>query len=154
VPAFSKEQMPPMQSQALARPATIKALLILQIIPLLLLPPSSFSGSTQEWWLPGMLVMMVLAADFALLVRHTSAAWPWYLFSFAQGVNIISRIMMVWPHATANVSGQQSVDWTYLIFTLVSVLMSIFLLSYFEKRAVRTGLLRSPDRSGPVSRGA
>jgi len=132
----------PMQSQALARPATIKALLILQIIPLLLLPPKSFSGTTQEWWLPAMLVVMVLAGAFALIFRRTSTAWPWLLVSFAQGFNIISRIMLVWPHATTNVSGQQTIDWAYLVLTLVSVLWSTFLLWYFEKPAVRVGLLR------------
>jgi hypothetical protein len=131
-----------MQSQALARPATIKALLILQVIPLMMLPPESFSGTTQEWWLPVMLVVMVLVAAYALIVRRTSAAWPWYLVSFTQGFNIISRIMLVWPHATANVSGQQTIDWAYLLLTLISVLWSTFLLWYFEKPAVRVGLLR------------
>ncbi len=130
-----------MQQQTLARPGVITALLILQVIPLLLFPASSFSPTTQEWWLPVLLVLMVVVADFQLIVRRSTAAWPWYLISFAQGFNIISRLLMVWPHATVAAGDQTVFNGPYVLLTGISMLMSIFFLWYFEKPNVRVGLL-------------
>ena len=86
------------ERRALANPALIIALLVLQLVPLLLFPAESFSPDTQEWWLPVLLAIMVVIADVNLIGRRSPAPWPWYLLSFAQGFNIISRLMLVWPH--------------------------------------------------------
>ena len=45
--------------------------------------------------------------------------WPWYLVSFAQGVNIISRLMMLLPHATRNNEGVQDFNAAYVIIAVV-----------------------------------
>ena len=75
-----------MQRRALASRGVIILVLILQLVPLVLFPPESFAPTTQEWWLPVLLAMMVLWADFELMVRRSDQTWPWYLMSFAQGV--------------------------------------------------------------------
>lgn len=124
-------------------PPVIIAVLILQIIPLLLFPAKSFSSTTQEWWLPAMLVLMVLIADFQLIVRKSTAATPWYLMSFAQGFNIISRLMMLWPNVTLTSELGTVVNWPYILLTFTAMALSALLLWYTEKPAVRVGLLRA-----------
>jgi hypothetical protein len=131
-----------MQRRALFRPGIIILILVLQFIPLLLFPASSFAPTTQEWWLPALLALMVLVAIVQLVVRRSAAAWPWYLISFAQGFNIISRLMMLWSHATVSAEGTSAVNWPYIVMTFLSMGMSAFLLWYFEKPEVRMGLLR------------
>jgi hypothetical protein len=120
----------------------IVVVLITQFIPLVLFPADSFSPKSQVWWLPVMLAVMVLIADFELIVRRTTSLGPWYLIAFAQGFNIISRLMMVWPHATKDVGGQSSFNGLYVGLTVISLLWSVFLLWYIELPEVRMGLLR------------
>ena len=120
----------------------IIAVLIVQLIPLILFPPESFSPNTQEWWLPVLLALLVLLADFELIVRRSSQLWPWYLMSFSQGFNIISRLMMVWPHATRTVDGATVANAPYILLTLVAMGLSALLLWYTELPEVRLGLVR------------
>jgi len=131
-----------MQRRALARPGVIIPLLILQLVPLVLFPPESFAPTTQEWWLPVLLAVMVLWADFELIVRRNDQMWPWYLMSFAQGFNIISRIMMLWPHATKVVGQATALNVPYVVLTFVAMVLSVFLLWYTELPDVRLGLVR------------
>jgi len=132
-----------MQRRALYRPGVIILILILQFIPLLLFPAASFATTTQEWWLPALLALMVLVAIVQVVVRRSAAAGPWYLMAFAQGFNIISRLMMLWSHATVNVEGAQVINWPYIIMTFLAMGMSVFVLWYVEKPEVRVGLLRT-----------
>jgi hypothetical protein len=128
--------------RAIASPGIVIAVLILQVIPLLIFPPDSFSPKTQEWWLPVLLVVMVLAADAELIIRRSDKPWPWYLLSFAQGFNIISRLMMIWPRATVTAGGQTAVNWPYLLLSLAAMLMSAAMLWYTEQPAVRISLIK------------
>ena len=116
--------------------------LILQLIPLVLFPPESFSPNTQEWWLPVLLAALALLADFELIVRRSNQAWPWYLVSFSQGFNIISRLMMLWPHATKTVGGATVANMPYILLTFVSMGLSALVLWYTELPEVRLGLVR------------
>jgi hypothetical protein len=131
-----------MQRGAITSRKVIIAMLILQFIPLILFPPESFSTDTQEWWLPVLLAALVLLADFELVVRRSSQPWPWYLMSFSQGFNIISRLMMLWPHATRIVGGTTVANVPYILLTLVSMGLSVLLLWYTELPEVRLGLMR------------
>jgi hypothetical protein len=131
-----------MVRRVLTTPGMIVALLVLQFIPLMLFPAESFSPKTQEWWLPVLLALMVIIADVQLIMRRSSAAWPWYLMSFAQGFNIISRMMMVWPHATTAVNKQYVLNGPYIVLTALSLTFSAFMLWYMELPETRMGLLR------------
>jgi len=131
-----------MLRQVLARRRVIIALLVLQVIPLVLFPPESFSASTQEWWLPVLLLVLVLLADFELIVRRSTQLWPWYLISFSQGFSIISRLMMLWPHATKMVGAATVLNVPYLALTFLSMGLSAILLWCTEMPEVRMGLLR------------
>jgi hypothetical protein len=131
-----------MQRRAIASRGIIILVLLLQFIPLILFPPESFSPTTQEWWLPVVLAVLVLWADLELIVRRSPQAWPWYLMSFAQGFNIISRIMMLWPHATKVVGQATVLNVPYVMLTFVAMVLSAFLLWYTELPDVRLGLVR------------
>ena len=131
-----------MQRRAIASRGIIILVLLLQFIPLILFPPESFSPTTQEWWLPVVLAVLVLWADLELIVRRSPQAWPWYLMSFAQGFNIISRIMMLWPHATKVVGQATALNVPYVVLTFVAMVLSAFLLWYTELPDVRLGLVR------------
>jgi hypothetical protein len=128
-----------MQHRPLATRRAIVGILTLQVIPLLLFPPDSFRPNSQEWWLPLLLAIMVVTADIKLLVWRSHAVWPWHLMIFAQGFNIISRIMMLWAHATKTVGSATVLNLPYLAFTLVAMAWSAFLLWYLELPEVRLG---------------
>jgi hypothetical protein len=128
--------------QSLVKYNIIILILVLQFIPLVLFPPASFAATTQEWWLPVLLAAMTIVGIFQLVVRRSVASWPWYLVSFAQGFNIISRLMMIMPHATRNVEGVQVFNTGYVVLSLISMLLSAFFLWYTELPEVRVGLLR------------
>ena len=128
-----------MQHRPLATRRVIVGILTLQVIPLLLFPPDSFRPNSQEWWLPLLLAIMVVTADIKLLVWRSHAVWPWHLMIFAQGFNIISRIMMLWAHATKTVGSATVLNLPYLAFTLVAMAWSAFLLWHLELPEVRLG---------------
>jgi hypothetical protein len=119
----------------------IPVIMCFQIVPLLIFPASAYSVKTQEWWLPVLLTFLVVIALVQILIRKTSAAWPWYLVSFAQGVNIISRIMMLLPHATQNNAGTQVFNTTYFVVAIIAMLFSAFEIWYNELPEVRRKLL-------------
>jgi hypothetical protein len=127
--------------RSLATRQLITTILIAQFIPLLLFPPESFGPTTQEWWLPVLLVVMVLVADIELIIRRSTHILPWNLLLFAQGFNIISRLMMLWGHATKTVGGVTVMNFPYIVLTLVAMAMSAWLLWYLELPEVRLGLL-------------
>ena len=131
-----------MRNRALTSHTMIIAVLILQFIPLILLPPDSYSLQNQEWWLSILLLLLVVAADFELIVRRSPASWPWHLIGFAQGFNVISRLLLLWPRAAMQAGKVWEPNWTYITFTLVSVALSLFVLWYAELPEVRQGLLR------------
>jgi len=131
-----------MTRQKLVSPSAIKTILFLQFIPLVLFPPASFKLSSQEWWLPVLLALMSLVAVIQIVFQKSRAMWPWYLISFAQGFNIISRLMMLMPHATNAVGKDYVFNTLYVVLTTLSMLCSAFLLWYTEWPEVRLGLSR------------
>ncbi len=120
----------------------IMGVLILQIVPLMLFPPELLASDSQEWWLPTLLAAMVVVADVQLILRRSTQIWPWHLLSFAQGFNIISRLMMVWPHATFILNGVTTINLPYVVLTGLSMACSAVLLWYLELPDVRLGLVR------------
>jgi len=119
------------------QPKIVILLLIFQIVPLILFPPESFAPTTQEWWLPIMLAVLALLGVFQLVVRRSIQMWPWYLMSFSQGFNIISRLMMLMPRASIFVDGEMQLNIPYVSLTLVSMLLSAIYIGYTELPEVR-----------------
>ena len=133
--------------KTITSPKAITILLILQLVPLVLFPLESFTGNaqqgaSQEWWLPFILGLLILWAIVEVIFRRNIATWPWHLFAFAQGFNIISRLMMILPHAILNNNGVQSFDVGYVSLTLLSIILSALFLWYTELPETRLGLIR------------
>lgn len=123
----------------LANPKLIKTILFLQFIPILLFPPSTFQLTSQTWWLPAILVILTIVG-VSQVVRKSVAAWPLYLISFAQGFNIISRLLMLMPQSTQTADGSPF-NSLYFILSIISMASSAFVLWYVEKPEVKQQLM-------------
>jgi hypothetical protein len=111
-------------------------LLILQVIPLLLYPPSSFELTSQTWWLPAVLVLMALIGSIQLF-RRSRVPWSIYLIAFSHGFNIISRLLMLMPGSTAGTS----TDGLYFILSTLALILSTLMLWILEMPRVRQVLI-------------
>jgi hypothetical protein len=130
-----------MLRKILSARGAIPVVMCFQVVPLLVFPLSSYTVKSQEWWLPVFLTVLVFISLVQLLIRKTQAMWPWYLVSFAQGVNIISRLMMLLPHVTKNNEGVQIFNTIYVIITVAAMLISAFEIWYNDLPEVRRNLL-------------
>jgi CDP-diglyceride synthetase len=130
-----------MLRKLLSNRVAIYIILWFQLVPLLIFPTSSYSPRTQEWWLPMLLSFLVVLALVQLIFLKSTASWPWYLLSFSQGFNIITRLMMVLPHATENAGGVQRFDGEYVLITAIAMVLSALELWYCELPEVRNRLL-------------
>jgi hypothetical protein len=115
-------------------------ILILQVIPLLLFPPRIYGTGSQQLWLPALLVLFVVAADARLILGRTRSVGAWYLRAFAQGFNVISRLLMVWPNGSTVNGDVVTMNWDYLLLSIVAIALSTWLLVYMEKPQVREAL--------------
>ena len=130
-----------MLRKVLSNRIAVYVILCIQIVPLLIFPASSYSARSQEWWLPVVLSFLVILALVQLIFRKSQAAWPWYLLAFSQGFNIISRLMMLLPHATENAGGIQVFNTDYVVIAVVSMIISAFEIWYCELPEVRNRVL-------------
>jgi hypothetical protein len=128
--------------KAILKRSLIIPFFILQLIPIVLFPPASYALTTQEWWLPLLLAVLTVFATFELVVRHNPEAWPWYLLSFGQGFNIISRLLMLMPHTVLNTDNGQIFNTTYVVITLFCIAVSWFFLWYLEQPELRMGVMQ------------
>ncbi len=131
-----------MSQRMIASRGIVVAALILQVIPIMLFPAASFAPNSQEWWLPVLLTIMVVIADLQLIVRRSTELWPWRVLSFCQGFSVISRLMMLWPHATHMLHGEMVLNGPYVSLSCLSMAASGFLLYYLELPDVRIVLVR------------
>ena len=130
-----------MLRKILSARGVIPVVMCFQVVPLLVFPLSSYTIKSMEWWLPVLLTVLVLISLVQILIRKTAAMWPWYLVSFAQGINIISRLMMLLPHATRNNEGVQTFNTIYVIVAVAAMLVSAFEIWYNDLPEVRRNLL-------------
>jgi hypothetical protein len=125
----------------LSKRTTIATLLILQIIPLLMFPLKTYSLSNQEWWLGVLLSIMAVVGSFQIMKRSVVSG-PWYLINFAQGFNIISRLLTLFPHIMVTVDGKDVYNSTFIVISVFSMAFSAFMIWYAERPDVRIGMLR------------
>jgi len=126
--------------KALSARGVIPFIMCFQVVPLLVFPSTSYTLKSQEWWLPVLLTFLVIIALIQLLIRRSPAASPWYLMSFAQGVNIISRLMMLLPHSTSATPAGQHFNGGYFIIAAAAMIVSAFEIWYNELPEVRRKL--------------
>jgi hypothetical protein len=126
--------------KALSARGAIPVIMCFQVVPLLVFPASSYTLKSQEWWLPALLTFLVVIALVQILIRKSQAAWPWYLVSFAQGVNIISRLMMLLPHATTIIAARPHFNAGYFVIAAAAMIVSALEIWYNELPEVRRKL--------------
>lgn len=127
--------------KAVLKHSLIIPFFFLQIIPLVVFTPESYQPTTQEWWLPAVLAVLAIYASVEILIRHNPEQWPWYLISFSQGFNIISRLLMLMPHISVTVNKTEVFNTPYVIVAVICIVISWFLLWYFEQPEVRMGAM-------------
>lgn len=119
----------------------VPVILFLELIPLLMLPPNLYASTSQVWWLPMILSIFAIIALVQLVVRRATVIWPWNLLSLSQGLNVISRLMMLLPNSTIYIDGVLTVNTLYIILTLISIGLSFYFIVYNERPEVRMSLI-------------
>lgn len=105
------------------------------------LPHEHLHDQDPKWWLPVLLALLTIISLVQILLRRSTAPWPWYLLSFSQGLNIISRMMTLLPHAAqSGEGGGQVINATYVLVAAVTMLFSGFEIWYSELPEVRQKL--------------
>jgi hypothetical protein len=107
-------------------------LLAFQVIPLLLFPPSLLVKGLP---LIGFLIVLYILLGWAVL---RGRGWALTLCIFLQGLNAIVRLMMFLPN-TVNKAGV--FDYTYAIFSLLSIAISIWLVFRMDRSDVRSFII-------------
>lgn len=107
-------------------------LLIFQIIPLLLFPPSLLVKGLP---LIGFLVVLYILLGWAVL---SGRGWALTLCIFLQGLNAIVRLMMFLPNA---VSKAGVFDYIYAVFSLAAIALSIWLVFRLDRSDVRSFII-------------
>ncbi len=112
---------------------------ILQILPPLILPPSMLFG--QDGISSGAIALVVaLLLIFGLLGwgLMQGKGWALTMSIFMQGMNLIVRLMMLFPNAA---SKQGVWDLTLIFFFLVSIALSGWLMLRLDRPDVRSMIL-------------
>jgi hypothetical protein len=108
----------------------ILPIIVLQILPLILFPPSLLAS--------GWLAMVLLAVIFVLLgialIRGKN--WALSMSLFMQGINIVVRMMMVFPNSQIAATG--AVSWEFVITSILAIGLSLFFLLRLDQPDIRS----------------
>ena len=111
----------------------------MQVIAVVLYPPSLFQSSPQSVVLPpAFLLLFVLA----LIGMNTGVLQPMagrVSLVFVQGVNIVVRLMILFANLR---TASGSWDWLLILAILVGMGLSWYSITWMEKRPPRVLLLR------------
>lgn len=109
---------------------------ILQIIPLLILPPAMIFSSgginTGAIALVAALVVIYVLLGWGLM---RGRGWALTMSIFLQGMNVIVRLMMLFPNA---VSKQGVWDVPLLVAFLIAVVLSLWMMTRLDRPDVRS----------------
>lgn len=128
--------------KVLFHPITISILLFVQIVPLIIFPIEVFDPKSQQWWLPLLLAVLAFIAAVQIVVFNSLTSTPWTLTSFAQGFNIISRLMMLLPGSSSMGSGELVFNIPYITINIAAMLLSALWIWYTSLPEVQTALIR------------
>jgi hypothetical protein len=108
--------------------------ILLPMIAPMIFPPDTLAGGLAL--LPALVILFVALGW--LVWRGRSAALT--LLIFILGLNVIIRLMMLFPHAGTRGGG--TVDWVYVFFSLVSIGLSMWLLLRLDRTDVRVQMVK------------
>jgi hypothetical protein len=107
------------------------ALYFLQLIPLLIFPPSILVEGILA---VGVVAVAIVALGFMLLRKR---AWALTMSIFIQGMNIVVRLMMLFPHALLSGSAGKGVDVAFVVSSILSIAISGWFLLRLDRPDIR-----------------
>jgi len=110
-----------------------KALVFLQFIPVLLIPPSQFKD---------LLILAVVEVIFLIAVIvgvYREKAWSQTLSIFVMGFNFITKLMVFFPHI---VSADGQVDYLFGVLMISSIILSGLFLYLMDQPHIAVRLSR------------
>jgi membrane associated rhomboid family serine protease len=108
---------------------------VLPLIAVLSYPPEIFLSSS-EWRLSITIRGSCFRSLGIMLYRGSSRALT--LSIFIQGLNVIIRIMMFFPHS---VPRPGEFNWTYIIFSILGLALSSYLMLRLDRADIRSRLV-------------
>jgi len=108
-------------------PKNILAIIVLQFIPLLLYPPAMLISG----WAAALVVVVVFAILGFFLAK--GKLWALSMSILLQGLNIVVRIMMLFPNSIR--IGVWNVP--YLVTSLAAIVLSVWFLLRLDKPDIR-----------------
>jgi hypothetical protein len=106
----------------------ILLIIVLQIIPLLLFPPAMLASG----W-AAILVMVVIYIGLGYFLVK-GRIWALSMSIFLQGLNIVVRIMMLFPNSIRI----GVMDWPYIITSLAAIILSGWFLLRLDRPDIRS----------------
>lgn len=116
-------------------------LLILQVIAVILYPPSFFRQAPQAAVLPPALLILFLLALAGMNSGVLTPIAGRVSLVFVQGLNVVMRLMTIPPNLRASEGG----NWPFLILSVISIILSWLTIVWMERRHPRTLLLRRTE---------
>ena len=111
-----------------SRPAEVTLVAILQFIPAFLLPPALLLSVNPVLFLVPLALFAFLAWAMLTLRR-----WALTLCIFVQGLNVISRFLIMFPQ----IHDGESADWSFLVTSLAAILLSSAILYVVDRPRVQ-----------------
>lgn len=104
-------------------------LLLVQFVPLALFPPAMVTAIPQVMTIPAFLTILALVATIAT-VAGSRAAWPRAMLIFAQGLNVVSRLMIMIVQAMPNA---QTTNVPFILVNCLCIAISLVALYLFDQ---------------------
>jgi len=110
-----------------SRPIEVTLVAILQFIPALTLPPTMLLSIN-----PVLLIVPFAFFAFLAWAMLTLRRWSITLCIFVQGLNVIARLLIMFPQAV----GEGGADWPFVITSLVGIVLSSVILYVIDQPKV------------------
>ena len=107
------------------------ALYFLQLIPLLIFPPSVLLEGLLA---VGVVAVAIVGLGFMLL---RGRAWALTMSIFIQGLNVVVRLMMLFPHALVSGSTGGGIDVAFVVSSLLAIAISGWFLLRLDRADIR-----------------
>ncbi len=107
------------------------ALYFLQLIPLLIFPPSILLEGIVA---VGVVAVAIVALGFMLLRKRP---WALTMSIFVQGLNVVVRLMMLFPHALESGSSASGIDVAFIVSSLLAIAISGWFLIRLDRADIR-----------------
>lgn len=118
-------------------------LLVLQVVAVVLFPLAFFRQAPQAAVLPPALLILFALALVAMNNGWMTAIAGRSSLIFVQGINIVVRLMMLFPNLK-NAAGNW--DWLLLIFQIGAMALSWYTMTQMEKRLPNDLLFTSKNK--------